>query len=359
MVSPESSRRSLLRMLKESLLPAVSGKEMPALSLMEPANLLRNNPRVALQSGLPLDDAKRMRSPLYLHRWYEYGMHSVRFPCLIAVVKGEIDWRIGVTQSAVQESDGRLKESSHLVVPIPENTFCLMPPEVPYSDGRGMHWERPYPREEPAIIFWMLILPVGFMCHFCHSTASEHRSHRQFFVPCPEVHQLAKMLEEELAREGASNSMIVRAHIQAILGYVERGLQSQVTAPILKSESTLQLITQEHGTLPQDAVQRAKTFIETHLQDTLTAEEIAKHAYLSARQLDRYFRRDFGVSLTTYVLQKRIEMAKSLLRDTDLPIRRVGHIVGYPNFSSFTQVFKRQTGNPPSFYRSTKESPDK
>lgn len=232
-----------------------------------------------------------------------------------------------------------------------------MPPEVPYSDGSGLHWERNYPREEPATIFWMLILPVGFMCHYCHSTPREHRSHQRFFVRCSKIHQLTKMLEDEMTREGARNDSIIQAHLQAILEYAHRGLQSQMPVQLLQSETTLQIVAQEHGSLPQDAVQRAQDFIETHLQEPLNTAAIAKRAYLSARQLDRYFRRDLNMTLAEYLLSRRIEMAKSLLQDTDLPVQEVGRLVGYPNFSSFTQVFKRQTGKPPSAYRFQKESP--
>src|SRR5690606_37034091 len=89
-------------------------------------------------------------------------------------------------------------QCDYLTVPVSEGTFFLTPAGVPYSDGKGVHWERTSPRKRQAIVFWILALPSGFMCHSCRSTAEEHRSHKTVFLLCPPVYQLTKMLEKEL-----------------------------------------------------------------------------------------------------------------------------------------------------------------
>jgi AraC-like DNA-binding protein len=347
MTSPETQRRSLLRMLGERLIPLAARNNTPPVLLMEPANLARQQFQFSLHSGTPLQDSKRLRSPLYLHQWNELQLHAVRYPCLAAVVEGEVDWRIGITQSALERRGADWKKNDYLVISLAEGTFFLMPPGVPYSTGQGVHWERPIPRNGAAILFWMLILPSGFMCHYCRSTGTGHQSHPQFFVPSHQVHQLTKMLEDELKSEYPGSDAIARAHLQAILGYASRGLQSQTPINPTKTETVLQDVTGEISALPQDAVQRAQAYIESHLQTPLTPAVIAAQAYLSVRQLDRYFQRDFEMSVADYVAQRRVEMAKVLLQDTDLPVSQIGQIVGYNNPSSFTQIFKRREGVSP------------
>ena len=334
-------------MLGDRLIPLAARNNNPPVLLMEPAHLARQQYQFSLHSGTPLQDNKRLRSPLYLHQWNELQLHAVRYPCLAAVVEGEVDWRIGITQSALKRQDANWKKSDYLVISLAEGTFFLMPPGVPYSTGEGVHWERPIPRDGQAILFWMLILPSGFMCHYCRSTATGHQSHPQIFVPSHQVHPLAKMLEDELESEHPGSGAIARAHLQAILGYASRGLQSQAPINPTKTETVLQDVAAEIPALPQDAVQRAQAYIESHLQTPLTPAVIAAQAYLSVRQLDRYFQRDFGMSVMDYVISRRIEMAKVLLQDTDLPISQIGQIVGYHNPSSFTQIFKRRTGFSP------------
>jgi len=338
-------------MLGDRLIPLAARNNNPPVLLMEPASLARQQFQFSLHSGTPLQDSKRLRSPLYLHQWDEQQLHAVRYPCLAAVVEGEVDWRIGITQSAQERREADWKKSDYLVISLAEGTFFLMPPGVPYSTGQGVHWERPIPREGQAILFWMLILPSGFMCHYCRSTATQHQSHPQFFVPNHQVHQLTRMLEDELESEHPDSGAIARAHLQAILGYANRGLKSQAPINPTKTEAVLQDVATEIPALPQDAVQRAQAYIESHLQTTLTPAIIAAQAYLSVRQLDRYFQRDFEMSVADYVITRRVEMAKVLLQDTDLPVSQIGQIVGYNNPSSFTQIFKRRTGISPQSSR--------
>lgn len=358
MISPEAARRSLLQMLRTRLIPLAVRQEQLPLIFMEPHSLCSHRKDIVLHRGEPLPNIRALRSPLYLHRWEQQQVHSVRFPCLSAVVEGEIDWRIGITKSVAKhsfpdEANAGLEYSDYIVVPIPEGTFFLVPPGVPYSDGTSTHWERAAPRERPATIFWMLILPTGFMCHFCRSTATKHHSHRQFFVPCPPVHHLVRMLEKEKMSE-QEDPLIVRAHLQAILGYAQRSLQQHIPTRAQRSEFVLYEAIGENSGSAQDALQRARDFIETHLAEPLSSTRIGEHAYLSPRQLDRYFQRETGMNMMDYVASRRLEMAKALLMDTDLPIRKVGELVGYGHPSSFTRIFKRRMGVSPAACRQEK-----
>ena len=63
------------------------------------------------------------------------------------------------------------------------------------------------------------------------------------------------------------------------------------------------------------------------------------------------FRRTFDESPHRYVVQRRIERASELLRDTNDPIIEVAQQVGYENQSYFTTLFKRETGYTPAVFR--------
>jgi len=358
-MTSEALRRSLLQIVSEQIIPTVEKSAASPLLFMEPANLLRRVPGLTRHRGTPLNDSKRQRSPLYLHQWQAQQVHAIRFPCCITVVEGEIDWRIGVTQTAANAGPDELKHTDYLVVPIQAGTVCLMPPGVPYSAGGNLHWERRETRKDHAVIFWMLILPSGFMCHFCRSTATLHHYHRSFFVPCPQVHQHVKMLEEELRQESFGSDAIVQLHLESIFRYAQQRLHSQTIIRPMSTESIVSEIGDSAEVGHNNALQRAQNYIETHLGQPLNATIIAEQAYLSVRHLDRYFQREYGISMMDYVVTRRIETAKVLLMTTDLPVSQIGETVGYDNSSSFTQIFKRRTGMSPLACRQDGTGPNK
>lgn len=63
------------------------------------------------------------------------------------------------------------------------------------------------------------------------------------------------------------------------------------------------------------------------------------------------FKKEKGVSISNYILQKRVDEAKKLLCGSSLPINTVSLHIGYSNFSYFTKMFKENTGLTPLEYR--------
>lgn len=346
-MSTESSRRALLQMIGNRLLPLTTRSQPPTVVLMEPDHLVRSGQKLTRHPGKPLRFGKRMRSPILLQQWDEQQLQASRFPCLLAVMEGEIDWRVGITQQEGPSDDSPLEQTEYLTVPVSEGTFFLTPAGVPYSAGHGVHWERARPREGQALVFWMIILPSGFMCHFCRSTATDHRSFHSFFVLNSSIYQLTRMLEKELAGAQPGRGSVIQAHLQAILIYARRALEQHVTMVPLESESSSQELPRLGPDMAEDAMQRVRAHIEAHLREPLSPASVAAHAYVSPRHLERYFQRELGMSITDYIIRRRIEAARVLLQDTDLLVRQVGEMVGYPNQSSFTQIFKRYTGTSP------------
>jgi AraC-like DNA-binding protein len=317
---------------------------------MEPLRLLTGAHAKTLHPGTALSGDQQKHTRLYLNKWESAGVHAVRYPYLAAVIEGEIDWRIGITQSTLTHPDYNIAECDYLIIPVQQGNFFFMPPGTAYSDGTNFHWDRSAPKKKQAIIFSMLILPTGFMCHFCRSTATEHICHPQIFLSSPQVHTLARMLEDQLLH-GNCEDAIIRGLLQAILGYAEHALEEEIIVQPNKNNSSLFGNSLENQDIAKDALQRAKNHIEMNLKEVLNPDSIARHSYISARQLDRYFLSELGVNTMRYVTDRRMQTAKGLLQDTDLSVKQIGMLVGYNNPSSFVQVFKRHVGQSPGNFR--------
>lgn len=94
-----------------------------------------------------------------------------------------------------------------------------------------------------------------------------------------------------------------------------------------------------------------KIHILEHLDYALTRNSIAERFYVSADHLDRIFKREYGKTVTDYILQERITLSKQLLAGSSLSVSDIAAKVGFVNFSHFSSVFKRSTGLTPYMFR--------
>jgi AraC-like DNA-binding protein len=85
------------------------------------------------------------------------------------------------------------------------------------------------------------------------------------------------------------------------------------------------------------------------------AGELAERLGLCLRQLERYFRHDFGLSPQQWLCRRRMTSASRQLRK-GRSVRRVSTGLGYRWLANFTYDFKRHYGVPPSRFVARKRS---
>ena len=86
---------------------------------------------------------------------------------------------------------------------------------------------------------------------------------------------------------------------------------------------------------------------------TVSANELKARFGFSQRTLNRRFKNAVGLTPIQYLHQKRIELALSLLKGTNLTVEEIATRSGFSETSFFNRVFKRETGAAPRDYRST------
>ncbi len=90
--------------------------------------------------------------------------------------------------------------------------------------------------------------------------------------------------------------------------------------------------------------------INNNLSTPLKTQDLADFMFLSPDHFTRVFRRIMGISAKAYVQQKRVERAQALLITARFSIQEVATIVGIPNISQFSSLFKKITNNSPRQY---------
>ncbi len=103
--------------------------------------------------------------------------------------------------------------------------------------------------------------------------------------------------------------------------------------------------------LPRYKMRRATDYIDDHLREDLTLGAISATLSMSPWHFAHAFRQTLGVAPHHYVLLRRVERARQLLRETNLPITEIAHQVGYSNPGNFSVAFHRLTGCSPRNFR--------
>ena len=109
----------------------------------------------------------------------------------------------------------------------------------------------------------------------------------------------------------------------------------------------------------QTPVQRAMDYIRRNIDKDLSRADIAEAIYLNPEYLSRLFKKEMGIGLNDYLVQERMKIAQSLLKNTSFSISIVASKVGYINFSHFAKAFKKAFGMSPSEYRKACEKEGK
>ncbi|MBO9610316.1 MAG: AraC family transcriptional regulator, partial [Paenibacillaceae bacterium] len=99
------------------------------------------------------------------------------------------------------------------------------------------------------------------------------------------------------------------------------------------------------------AIQRAVDYIEAHLDDPFILDHAAEAAYMSIPNLYRGFYKLLGHTPKNYVRKRRVSNAAWHLRYTARSIEEISIMTGFMTESSFSKIFKKLTGLPPSAYR--------
>ena len=162
---------------------------------------------------------------------------------------------------------------------------------------------------------------------------------------CPRVKDTAKELCEQLieiyeAKKDESESKIatqVRTKIILL----------QFILEMWKKGFVIENDTSGRNTVEKEMV----SYIQQNFTGKISLREFGEQFHLSEKYISRYFKEQFHITLSQYVTYLRLEHAKQLLQDTDIPVTDVAMQSGYQNVSYFIRSFKKTYGVSPLKYR--------
>ncbi|MDR1271982.1 MAG: AraC family transcriptional regulator [Clostridiales Family XIII bacterium] len=98
-------------------------------------------------------------------------------------------------------------------------------------------------------------------------------------------------------------------------------------------------------------IRRCMEYIDSNLHYKITLNDLGRETGKNPSYLCVQFKNDVGISVTEYINRAKINAAKQLLRDDDIPVSEIAATLNFCSQSYFAKVFKQYTGETPKDYR--------
>lgn len=111
------------------------------------------------------------------------------------------------------------------------------------------------------------------------------------------------------------------------------------------------------GTCDDDAIARVLTWLQEHLDEDATVEQLAARAHLAPRTFARRFQQETGTTPYQWLLGQRLLLAQQLLEETDATVDTIASRAGFGNAATLRHHFLRRLDTTPNAYRRTFRGP--
>ena len=238
-----------------------------------------------------------------------------------------------------------------------------------YQQARQAMWEAALTRDECAVVFF---------------EEGDHREHAspkiaEFNRRVSDLIEKAELSDEcarDAARELVELSGNQYSQLRALIAMYSLELRRKfgassnlqtdaalyeswfVTSPeeaeacLLKMCALLRSGAQEerYSLLTRNTIQ----YINLHAADSLHLNDVAEHMNVSGNYLSALIRKETGITFHDHVLKAKMAVARTMLADPRILVEEVARAVGYSNYISFYNAFKRTENMTPSDYRNRK-----
>jgi len=180
-----------------------------------------------------------------------------------------------------------------------------------------------------------------------------------------------KALHDQLHIMSLSKIESVAQMMYHIINYIveEAVLKTQLNETNQKLTTSNEISTKKIEKLqdpiekPDSAVNQSSTksillkpaldYIDEHYREKIYLDDMAYRCNISPSYFSRLFKRELGLTYSSYINKVKVKKAKELLEETNLPIINISLDLGYDDCGYFIKIFKKNYGVTPANYRKT------
>lgn len=217
---------------------------------------------------------------------------------------------------------------------------------VYYVEGTGLtrldHTEYSYMKNTYAII------PPGMS----HDETRVEDTH-VIFIGFSLINHEFLPLEPGLFTDSPNSSILdllldMKAEMQTKTIYFTQKLNMRTSEIVIEH---LRTVTTTGSNDKDDNLLYIRTFMEENYNQKISIQELADMAGYSYHHFRHLFKKNLGISPFRFLLNKRLEKARNLLRHTELPITSIAMECGFSNNAQFCMIFKREFNETPRSFR--------
>ena len=206
-----------------------------------------------------------------------------------------------------------------------DQTYLILPETL-----HAEHYFRP--RSAYALL-WVVFAPQSVSMFINHYSPLKHTNDmpQRLVTPCHACPAIWRLTSQP----DLSDSPLKRAKLQSLL-----------------IQFALEIIEKKTSPKPNDyrrhMIDQVIAYIDHHYRRRITVNEIAQMVRCTPNYLNTVFGHLTGQSIHRYVMDKKLSVARDLLRDGDLQIKQIAYEVGFTDPLYFSRAFRKQFGKPPS-----------
>ena len=219
------------------------------------------------------------------------------------------------------------KDEHEFVVATPTKFGIIKFTEQLFLEKTNTSNNRRWQKYIESVIFYQNIIPESIVV--CN------KDRQQLFA-------LFELLKNELANNSYYSRDIITELFGALLIIISRNLKSSlksISKPIISEKEKIDSIL---------------SYVRQHILDKkrLKINTIANEFFMSPNYVSIFIKKHIGLSIQQYIIQYRLKMAESLLKQTDLTITEIADKTGFTDISHFNRIFKKYKGMNPSSVKS-------
>ncbi len=153
--------------------------------------------------------------------------------------------------------------------------------------------------------------------------------------------QLAEELENALASDAYGADIKINAAIAQLLVLINQSFQDTTFTPT---------------DIMPEIVRQTMDYVESHITQEITLPKLAETFYLNSTYISRQFKKHTGLTLRSYILNRRIELARYYLSD-GMSITDACFQSGFSDYANFIRSFTKVAGISPGRFVKQKRSP--